>query len=263
MGQGLGREYIGAILEFAAEEFSPRRFRVLILEWNRRSRAAARSAGFEQDGTIESDEGTFVVMTRDATNEVREGVEEVLPACVRAVVLVEGLSDRLALEALAARRGRDLAAEGIAVVDIGGAKNMTASLVRHGPRRLGLAVAGLYDAAEEEDVRRALERAGFGSGHSRADMERLGFFACVDDLEDELIRAIGADTLLGIVEARGELGRFRTLQKQPEWRGRPVEQQLRRFLGNASRKIRYAATLVETLEESKVPRPLSAVLEHV
>ena len=178
------------------------------------------------------------------------------------VVLVEGLSDRLALEALAARRGRDLGAEGIAVVDIGGAKNMSSALIRFGPRGMGLVVAGLYDAAEESDVRRATERAGLGAELSRADLEGLGFYACVEDLEDELIRALGADTVLGIVEARGELGRFRTLQKQPEWRGRPVEQQLRRFLGNASRKIRYAATMVEALADASVPRPLAAVLTH-
>lgn len=35
------------------------------------------------------------------------------------VVLVEGVSDQAALEALAARRGRDLDAEGIAIVPLG------------------------------------------------------------------------------------------------------------------------------------------------
>lgn len=66
MGQGFGRGFIGSILEFAGREFSPRRFRMLILEWNGRSRAAARSVGFEEGGTVENDEGTFVVMTREA-----------------------------------------------------------------------------------------------------------------------------------------------------------------------------------------------------
>ena len=42
---------------------------------------------------------------------------------VRAVVLVEGVSDQAALEALARRRGRDLAAEGIEIVSMGGATN--------------------------------------------------------------------------------------------------------------------------------------------
>jgi hypothetical protein len=66
-----------------------------------------------------------------------------------------------------------------------------------------------------------------------------------------------------IVEERGELGPFRTLQKQPDWRGRPVDQQLRRFLGNSSRKIDYAPLLVEGLDLSRAPRPLEAVLAHV
>jgi hypothetical protein len=43
----------------------------LILEWNGRSRAAARSVGFEEGATLESIEGTFVVMSRQATDAVR------------------------------------------------------------------------------------------------------------------------------------------------------------------------------------------------
>ena len=70
MGRGLGRDFIGSILEFADVEFSPRRFRVLILDWNVRSRAAARSIGFEEAGTVESTEGTFVVMMLDANARV-------------------------------------------------------------------------------------------------------------------------------------------------------------------------------------------------
>ena len=65
------------------------------------------------------------------------------------------------------------------------------------------------------------------------------------------------------MEERGQLGPFRTLQKQPEWRGRPIEQQLRRFLGHSSRKIDYAPLLVGALDLSKAPRPLDAVLAHV
>src|SRR5919108_3471281 len=50
----------------------------------------------------------------------------------RAVVLVEGISDQIALETLAARRGRDLAAEGVAVVPIGGAQAVQGFLARFG-----------------------------------------------------------------------------------------------------------------------------------
>ena len=66
MGRGHGRDFIGAILSFATQRFSPGRFRLLILDWNARSRAAARSVGFEEGGAIRSVEGTFVVMTLDA-----------------------------------------------------------------------------------------------------------------------------------------------------------------------------------------------------
>jgi hypothetical protein len=181
----------------------------------------------------------------------------------RAVILVEGISDRGALEALAVRQGRALMADGVEVVAIGGAKNIGRYLERFGPRGADVAVAGLYDVAEEPDVRRGLERAGFGSVSSRLELERLGFYACIDDLEDELIRAVGAERVVDLVEARGELGPFRTLQKQPEWRGRPIDQQLRRFLGNSSRKIDYAPVLVDALDLSRAPRPLDAVLAHV
>jgi hypothetical protein len=69
---------------------------------------------------------------------------------------------------------------------------------------------------------------------------------CSADLEDELIRALGVVSVEQVVEAQGDLGSFRTLQKQPEWRGRTTEQQLRRFMGSGSgRKIRYARLLVE------------------
>ncbi len=50
-----------------------------------------------------------------------------------AVVLVEGISDQLALEALARRRGRDLEAEGIRIVSMGGATTIGRFLERFGP----------------------------------------------------------------------------------------------------------------------------------
>ena len=183
---------------------------------------------------------------------------------LRAVVLVEGTSDRVALEALARRRGVELAVERIAVVPIGGAQAIRAALERYGPDGLGVRLAGLCDAGEEDDFRRALERAGLGSQLGRADMERLGFYVCVADLEDELIRALGADAVEQVVAAEGDLRRFRTLQKQPEWRGRPKAAQLRRFMGSGgSRKLRYARILVDELELSRIPRPLAGVLAHV
>lgn len=182
----------------------------------------------------------------------------------RAVVLVEGVSDRMAVEALAERRGRDLAAEGVAVVVMGGAQAVGRHLARYGHGGLDVRLAGLYDAAEEGDVRRGLERAGLGSGLTRADIESLGFSVCVADLEDELIRALGVDAVEQVVAAQGELRPFRTFQQQPAQRGRTHEAQLRRFMGTRSgRKIRYARLLVDAVDLTEVPRPLDQVLAHV
>jgi hypothetical protein len=182
----------------------------------------------------------------------------------RAVVLVEGVSDQVALEALAERRGRNLAAEGISVVPIGGAQSIGRFLTLFGPLGRDVRLAGLCDAAEEREFRRGLERAGFGSHLTRVEMERLGFYLCVADLEDELIRALGAASVEQVVDAQGDLGSFRTLQKQAAWQGRPHEEQLRRFMGSGGRrKIRYARFLVEALDDTRVPRPLDLVLAHV
>jgi len=201
------------------------------------------------------------------------------------VVLVEGVSDRSAVEALAELRHRDLAREGVCVVPIGGAMGVARFLGLFGRRGLnanevglnanevglnanevGLNanVRGLYDSAEEEHVRRGLERAGFGRGLDRSAIEALGFHVCVADLEDELIRALGVDGVEAVLAAEGDLARFRLFQNQPAQRGRAVERQLRRFLGTTSgRKARYARRLVLALDGTRVPRPLDRLLASI
>jgi hypothetical protein len=182
----------------------------------------------------------------------------------RAIVLVEGISDQIALETLAGRRGRNLHDEGISVVPIGGAQAIGHFLTRFGPKGSDVRLAGLCDAGEEEVFRRSLERAGFGYSLTRGDLERLGFHVCVADLEDELIRALGPAAVEAVLDSQGDLGSFRTFQKQPVWRGQRVERQLRRFMGSADRrKLRYARLLVEALDLAQVPRPLDGVLAHV
>jgi hypothetical protein len=178
------------------------------------------------------------------------------------VILVEGTSDMVAIETLAERRGVNTDAAGISIVPMGGAQAIGRFLGLFVPQ--GLRLAGLCDAGEEDEFARELERAGLGEKLTRAGMEELGFYVCVDDLEDELIHALGAPAVEQAIEAEGDLGPFRTLQNQPEWRGRRVEEQLRRFMGSGgSRKIRYARLLVEALDLDEIPRPLERVLAHV
>jgi hypothetical protein len=181
----------------------------------------------------------------------------------RALVVVEGVSDQIAIKALAKRRGIDLEGARIQVVALGGAHRIGRFLEDLGPRRDGLRLAGLCDYGETPVFRAALERAGLGSDLSREDMERLGFYVCVEDLEDELIRALGVSAVEGIIRANGDLNRFRKLQQMPAWRGRATDEQLRRFIAaGARRKARYARLLVDALDLERVPRPLDQVLAH-
>jgi len=179
----------------------------------------------------------------------------------RTVVLVEGISDQMALETLARRHGRDLSSEAIVVVPIGGAQAVTRYLVRFGPAGAGLTIVGLCDAAEESYFRRGLAAAGFGPTPNRIELERLGFFVCEVDLEDELIRASGQGEIEALLDSQGDLDSLRILQKQPAWRQEGFDAQLRRWLGaGARRKLRYARLLVLALDLGRMPRPLTAVL---
>ena len=173
------------------------------------------------------------------------------------VVLVEGLSDQIAVETVARRRGRALAEEGVAVVPMGGATNVGKFLRVFGGARL----AGLYDVAQERHFERNLARAGLDA---RAGLAAIGFFACESDLEDELIRALGPDRVQQVIEAAGEAASFRRLQREPFHRGRAADRQVHRFISSHSgRKYRYARLLAEALDPSGLPRPLDDLLAYV
>src|ERR1700745_756526 len=155
-----------------------------------------------------------------------------------AVVLVEGITDRIALEAVAAKLGLNLAEEGIEIVPIGGAQ----AIRRVAAQYEGERVVGLCDAGEERWFRRVLGDAAY---------------VCTADLEDELIRALGAARVEEVVSGQGELETFRNSQNQPAWRGRPIEAQLRRWLQNGGRYLRYPPLLLEAPAPGRMPRALA------
>ncbi|MEU7526114.1 TOPRIM nucleotidyl transferase/hydrolase domain-containing protein [Saccharothrix sp. NPDC042600] len=178
------------------------------------------------------------------------------------VVLVEGVSDQIAVEVLAARHGRDLDAERVVVLPVGGAHGVARQLRRFGGG--GARLVGLCDAGEVDVVRRAVVAAGLGAPTSRAGLARLGFFVCEADLEDELIRACGIPLATDVLAANGDLDAFRKIQRQPAWRGRDESAQMRRFLGAGSRrKLRYARLLTEAVPLDRVPPPLTALLDAI
>ncbi|MFE7661634.1 TOPRIM nucleotidyl transferase/hydrolase domain-containing protein [Streptomyces celluloflavus] len=171
---------------------------------------------------------------------------------VRAVVLLEGLSDAAAVGALAASRGRNLAAEGVCVLSMGGAMSVGRFARLLGPTGLGLRLTGLCDEAERPYYARALER---------ADTAQPEFFVCAADLEDELIRALGVTRVAELVRAEGDQRALRTFLRQPAQQDRTSQQQLRRFLGTKKgRKIHYGRVLVEALDPDRTPAPLDDLL---
>jgi hypothetical protein len=199
-------------------------------------------------------------------NATTEATERALRKAerARAIVLVEGISDQIALETLAARRSRLLDGDECVIVPVGGAHAITTHLERFGPRGAGLSLAGLCDVNEAELFRQALSDAGVGTPATRDEMGRLGFHVCVDDLEDELIRAATPAAVEALFESQGDLGPFRSLQHQLAWRGRPIDAQMRRFLGSgARRKLRYARLLVDVIPDDRMPPPLTAVLDRL
>ncbi|MEV7790788.1 TOPRIM nucleotidyl transferase/hydrolase domain-containing protein [Streptomyces sp. NPDC087512] len=170
---------------------------------------------------------------------------------VRTAVLLEGLSDAAAVDALAARRGRDLAAEGICVLPMGGAMNVGRFAGLLGPSGLGLRLTGLCDERERGYYVRALDRASQAPD---------GLFVCAADLEDELVRALGVERVTDLVEAEGDRRALRTFLRQPAQRDRTARQQLRRFLGTKKgRKIHYGRVLTEALDPAGVPAPLAGL----
>jgi RimJ/RimL family protein N-acetyltransferase len=64
VGLGNGRAFVEAILASGTERFAPERLRLLILDWNMRSRKVAEACGFIEERRIESTEGSFLVMLR-------------------------------------------------------------------------------------------------------------------------------------------------------------------------------------------------------
>jgi len=153
------------------------------------------------------------------------------------VILVEGESDRIALEVLGSRMSVQLPQ--VAVVNgASGGRRVAAGLC-------GEEILGLVDANERGQFEDVIERV----------------FVCDPDLEGELVRALGVDAVEAVIAAEGELESFRRLQNQPAQRGKSAEAQLARFFGGRSgNKRRYAELLATAVPLDRVPRPLADLI---
>ena len=120
-------------------------------------------------------------------------------ADARAVVLVEGVSDQIAVEVLADRLGRDLEADGVVVVPIGGAHAVRKTLADFADRPT-VRLSGLVDWAEAELF--------VAAAADSAALTPDRIHACDADLEEELIRAMEPTELEALLApAAGPRGR--------------------------------------------------------
>jgi hypothetical protein len=178
------------------------------------------------------------------------------------VVLLEGVSDVVAVRSAAATAGVDLSR--CRLVDMGGITNVRGHLVGLADAAGGGApVLGLCDAAEAHVVVAAL-RSWDRSARGPGDLPARGFFVCEADLEDELLRALGATRAIGVLSRLGLQGKLEALRRQPAWRERPVHDQLHRFAGVASgRKALLAGALTAELAVEELPEPLALLVERL
>ncbi len=157
------------------------------------------------------------------------------------IVLVEGNSDRVTLEVFSRRLGIAMPS----ILAIGGAHaagRVVADIRQANPHERGI---GLVDAGERRAFAGVVD----------------AIFVCDRDLEDELIRALGTDGALEVIDKQGELGSFRILQKQPAHRDGSITDQVRQFLrGRSGNKARYAALFAEAIGLDQVPVPIKEVL---
>ncbi|MEU0077635.1 AAA family ATPase [Micromonospora tulbaghiae] len=118
------------------------------------------------------------------------------PLTARALVAVEGISDRVLLHALARASALDLDQAGISVVVVNGATNFGPPLRLFGPAGFNIAMLTLVDEAEAAIVAGVL-------GCAFADLDKHNVLISRTDLEDEYVRGLGVPRVLDALEASG------------------------------------------------------------
>jgi len=191
-----------------------------------------------------------------------------LPEPAPTWVLLEGTSDVAAVRALRATRGIAADDDPCVLIDMGGATNIRRHLdlaVDHDPRPR---VTGLCDEREAPWFVRALDAhrdaLGLAAPPTLETLPGLGFHVCRRDLEDELLRALGAEGCLAVLDTLGLGPAFEAFTRQLAWQGRPVLDQLRRFGSTTSgRKELLAGAMAAALDVEATPRPLAALLDSL
>jgi hypothetical protein len=178
------------------------------------------------------------------------------------VVLVEGRSDVAAVITFMRSAGIN-AGEPVDVIDMGGVTNIRRHLEHFTAPGRARRILGLCDAGDAGVFLRALQAREIPVNDPDG-MARYGFHVSRADLEDELIRSLGTDAVLGVLTDLGLRERFEGLRRQRYWRDRDLPAQLHRFAGIASgRKVLIARALAEATPWADAPVPLRGLVEQI
>jgi len=127
------------------------------------------------------------------------------PLTARSVLAVEGPSDRIMVERVAALTGLDLDRLGVAVFDLDGAKLFPFAYDVFGPGGFDLKLTGIVD----EDARATWATA---VGVDPTDLESAGYVVCDPDLEGVYIDSLGVGAVIAMLLASPQMTEASMLQ---------------------------------------------------
>lgn len=118
------------------------------------------------------------------------------PLTADRIVLVEGISDRIVVCAVADRLGYELDRNGVLVVALNGAGNFRPAIRLFGPSGFGIRLLGLVDQNEQSIPADAL-------GVAVADLTTHDVFTCCADLEEECATSLGVSDTIELLVRSG------------------------------------------------------------
>ncbi len=177
----------------------------------------------------------------------------------RVAILVEGPSDRLALQFAAEQLGVDLDARSVSLVELQGADVFETLRSLLGPSGLQVELRGMCDADRERRWTDVIYGPGVYNG-DRNQLAQDGIFVADPDLEGALVDSLGETQVEGVITAEGEKPALDLYRQQPDKRNLPSRDQILGFLKSKDRKVRFAPLLVQAVPTGQLPDVLKGVL---
>lgn len=140
-------------------------------------------------------------LSNDERMVVRMWVRDRLePLTSNRVIIVEGISDRLILERLADLTGRNLDRLGVSIIEAGGYGDMGPLNKLFGENGFDVPISILVDEDAEDKVAKKL-------GVTRSELSNRSVWISRKDLEDEYVRALGAETVWTALQTSGRFSK--------------------------------------------------------